>query len=257
MRRSFRAPIIAGICLAIAAIAAPAFAGPGDLDTTFSGDGVKTVDYVGSSDTFYGVAVHGNAPTTCGISASEATLTAFTAGGAFNMSFSGDGKWRQNILGHGYSYLEACRFLRDGRLVAVGGAQGADGNDRIDRGRSPSEREARHELLRRRAGGHPILRHRELGCLRPRDPVERQDRRSRRGIRRLGLPCEGLLRGRALASQRSTRQDVQRRRARQGQFRRQRRRHLEGARRPRRDDRAGRLDPGTRPTPSGTPPSRN
>ena len=84
-------------------VAAPAFAGPGDLDTTFSGDGVKTVDYVGSSDTFYGVAVHGNAPTTCGVSASQATLTAFTAGGAFNMSFSGDGKWRQNILGHGYT----------------------------------------------------------------------------------------------------------------------------------------------------------
>src|SRR6476620_3462983 len=131
MRRSLRALIIAGICLAIAATATPAFAGPGDLDTSFSGDGARTVDYVGSSDLFYGVTVHGNAPTTCGVSSSQATLTAFTAGGAFNMHFSGDGKWRQDILGHGYSYLEACRFLPDGRLVAVGGAQGADGNDRM------------------------------------------------------------------------------------------------------------------------------
>jgi uncharacterized delta-60 repeat protein len=131
MRRSFRAPIIAGICLVIAATATPAFAGPGDLDATFSADGAKTVDYVGTSDTFYGVAVHGNAPTTCGTSGGQATLTAFTAGGGFDKSFSGDGKWRQDILGHGYSYLEACRFLPDGRLVAVGGTQGADGNDRM------------------------------------------------------------------------------------------------------------------------------
>jgi uncharacterized delta-60 repeat protein len=131
MRRSFRAPIVAGLCLAVAATATPAFAGTGDLDKTFSRDGAKTVDYIGTSDTFYGVAVHGNAPLTCGTSGSQATLTAFTAGGGLNTSFSGDGMWRQNILGHGYSYLEACRFLPDGRLVAVGGAQGADGNGRM------------------------------------------------------------------------------------------------------------------------------
>src|SRR3954469_7771974 len=131
MRRSFRALITTGLCLAIAATASAAFAGPGDLDKTFSGDGFKVVNTTAGSDTFYGVAVHGNAPTTCGRGSNEATLTAFTAGGGFNTNFSGDGMWRQDILGHGYSYFEACRFLKDGRLVAVGAAAGANGNDRM------------------------------------------------------------------------------------------------------------------------------
>jgi len=131
MRRSFRALIATGLCLAIAATASAAFAGPGDLDKTFSGDGFKVVDYAGGTDIFYGVAAHGNAPTTCGVGSNEATLTSFTAGGGFNKNFSGDGTWRQDVLGHGYSYLEACRFLKDGRLVAVGAAAGADGNDRM------------------------------------------------------------------------------------------------------------------------------
>jgi len=131
MRRSFHALIVAVLCVALAAVSVPAFAGSGDLDTSFSGDGVRTLDYAGASDTFYGIAVHRNAPTACGVSNSQATLSAFTAGGHLDASFSGDGMWRQNILGHGSSYFEACRFLPDGRLIAVGGASGADGNDRM------------------------------------------------------------------------------------------------------------------------------
>jgi uncharacterized delta-60 repeat protein len=130
MHRSFRALFVTGLCLALAAVTTAAFAGPGNLDKTFSGDGVKTVDYAGATDTFYGVAVHGNAPTTCGSSNQQATLTAFTPKGGLNKNFSGDGMWRQDILGHGTSYLEACRFLPDGRLVAVGGAYGADSHYR-------------------------------------------------------------------------------------------------------------------------------
>lgn len=130
MFRSFRALFVTGLCLALAALTTAAFAGPGDLDKTFSGDGVKTVDYAGASDTLYGIAPHKNAPTACGSSNQQATLTAFTPKGGLDKSFSGDGMWRQDILGHGNSYLEACRFLPDGRLVAVGGAYGADGHYR-------------------------------------------------------------------------------------------------------------------------------
>ncbi len=130
MRRSFRALFVTCLCLVFAAGTTAAFAGPGNLDKTFSGDGVKTVDYAGASDTFYGVALHGNAPTACGSSSGQATLTAFTAGGGLNKNFSGDGMWRQDVLGHGTNFLEACRFLPDGRLVAVGGAYGADGHYR-------------------------------------------------------------------------------------------------------------------------------
>src|SRR4051794_5521335 len=131
MRRSFRALIITVLCVALAAVTTAAFAGPGDLDKTFSGSGVTTVDYAGASDNFYGIAVHRNAPTACGSSNNEATITAFTAGGGLDTSFSGDGMWRQDILGHGNSYLEACRFLPDGRLVAAGGATDAGGNARM------------------------------------------------------------------------------------------------------------------------------
>jgi uncharacterized delta-60 repeat protein len=130
MRRSFRALFVTGLCLALAAVTTAAFAGPGDLDKTFSGDGVKTVDYSGASDTFYGVAIYRNAPTACGSSSGQATLTAFTAGGGPDKSFSSDGMWRQDVLGHGTNFLEACRFLPDGRLVAVGGGYGADGHYR-------------------------------------------------------------------------------------------------------------------------------
>jgi uncharacterized delta-60 repeat protein len=130
MRRSLRALIVTGLCLVLAAVSTAAFAGPGDLDKTFSGDGVKTVDYSGLSDTFYGVAIHGKAPIACGSSGQQATVTAFASGGGLNKNFSGDGMWRQDILGHGNSFLEACRFLPGGRLVAVGGAYGADGHYR-------------------------------------------------------------------------------------------------------------------------------
>lgn len=130
MFRSFRALFVTGLCLALAAVTTAAFAGPGDLDKTFSGDGAKTVDYAGASDTLYGITPHKNAPTACGSSNQQATLTAFTPKGGLDKSFSGDGMWRQDILGHGNSYLEACRFLPDGRLVAVGGAYGADGHYR-------------------------------------------------------------------------------------------------------------------------------
>ena len=131
MRRSFRALITVSLCLAISATATPAFAAAGHLDPSFSRDGVKVVDYSGSSENFYGTGVHGNAPIACGYSDGLATLTAFTAGGALDRSFSGDGKWRKDILGHGTSYLEACRSLPDGRIIAVGGAHAADGYDRM------------------------------------------------------------------------------------------------------------------------------
>ena len=46
------------------------------------------------------------------------------------MSFSGDGKWRQNVLGHGYSYLAAPASA--GRTAGRRRwCPGADGNDRM------------------------------------------------------------------------------------------------------------------------------
>ena len=58
---------------------------------------MKTVDFRFLSDTLYGIALHGNAQTAC--IERWASLTAFTAGGGLN--FSGDGMWRQDVLGHG------------------------------------------------------------------------------------------------------------------------------------------------------------
>ena len=65
MIRSFRAVFVTGLCLALAAVTTAAFAGPGDLDKTFSGDGVKTVDYSGASDTLYGDGLAGGRIAEC------------------------------------------------------------------------------------------------------------------------------------------------------------------------------------------------
>ena len=132
MRRTIRLLIPAVTALTVAALAMPAIAAaPGDLDTSFSGDGVRTVDYAGLSDTFYGVAVDGNAPATCGTSQQRATVTMLKPTGGLDNSFSGDGLLRLNVLGNDNSYFEACRFLPDGRIVAAGSAQANDGDDRL------------------------------------------------------------------------------------------------------------------------------
>lgn len=122
------------ICSLALAMALPAVAASGDLDTSFSGDGSKTVDYSGSVDTFNGVAVNGSASLACGESDStqtDAILAAFTPSGGLDTSFSGDGKWRSDLLGGGSSFLDACRFLPDGRVVAVGAARRSGGEDRL------------------------------------------------------------------------------------------------------------------------------
>jgi uncharacterized delta-60 repeat protein len=130
MKRSNRPILALAACIFAAVMASPALAaGPGDLDTSFAGDGVRIVDYAGLSDTFYGVALHGNAPTACGVTEGRSTITVLTRGGHLDDTFSGDGMWRSDILGHGSSYLEACRYLPDGRLVGVGAAQVNNGGD--------------------------------------------------------------------------------------------------------------------------------
>ncbi len=132
MRRSIRLLIPAVTALIVLAVAMPALAAaPGDLDTSFSGDGVRTVDYSGLSDTFYGVAIDGNAPAACGTSQQRATVTMLKPKGGLDSSFSGDGELRLNVLGNDSSSFEACRFLPDGRIVAAGTAQADDGDDRL------------------------------------------------------------------------------------------------------------------------------
>jgi uncharacterized delta-60 repeat protein len=132
MKRFARLIVVLIACVVAAAAALPAAAaGPGDLDPSFSGDGVRTVDYAGAFDTFYGAAVHGSSPAACGTSDNQATITAFKPSGGLDTDFSGDGLWRQDILGNAYSYLEACRYLPDGRIVAAGAARTNSGDDRM------------------------------------------------------------------------------------------------------------------------------
>jgi uncharacterized delta-60 repeat protein len=132
MKRSVLSLLVPAACVILSAATQPVIAiGPGILDNSFSGDGMRTVDYSGRADTLYGVATNGNSPAACGVSDSQALVAKFMPGGALDTSFSGDGLWRSNILGNGSSYLEACRFLPDGRLIAVGWAEANDGTDRM------------------------------------------------------------------------------------------------------------------------------
>jgi uncharacterized delta-60 repeat protein len=130
MTRPLRMPLV--LVTAIVALLLyplPAHASAGDLDPTFSGDGIQVTGFPGTG-TYFGVAIHGNAPTGCGSRKPDAIVGSYRHGGALNPAFSGDGKARIDFLG-GYDSLIACRYLSDGRLVAVGTAPTIAGRNRL------------------------------------------------------------------------------------------------------------------------------
>jgi uncharacterized delta-60 repeat protein len=102
---------------------------PGDLDPSFSGDGWVATGFP-SGGNYYGVALQGNAPAGCGNLKGPSLVGVYGPGGSLDPSFSGDGKRVVDFLDGG-SYLEACRYLPDGRLVAVGATYTAPGRGRL------------------------------------------------------------------------------------------------------------------------------
>jgi uncharacterized delta-60 repeat protein len=117
--RSLVVPIV--VVLTLATSASVAIAVPGDLDPTFSGDGVAVTTFTGGGGTFNGVALDGRAPTGCGQGGgARVVIGVRREGGALDGSFSRDGRLRIDPLGTGESALQSCRYLGDGRLLGVG-----------------------------------------------------------------------------------------------------------------------------------------
>ncbi|HEX6130278.1 MAG TPA: delta-60 repeat domain-containing protein, partial [Actinomycetota bacterium] len=123
--------IVAAAALVLGSLMTPtALAAPGDLDTSFSGDGYALTTFAGGGGSFYGVAVRGSAPAGCG-QGGIVLVGVRRPGGGLDRTFSGDGRLRIDPLGGGTSYLQACRYLPDGRLVGVGGATNVGGDGRM------------------------------------------------------------------------------------------------------------------------------
>jgi uncharacterized delta-60 repeat protein len=123
--------VLASAVLALALVpSGVAAAAPGDLDTSFSGDGYALTTFAGGGGSFYGVAVRGSAPAGCG-QGGIVLVGVRRPGGGLDRTFSADGRLRIDPLGGGTSYLQACSYLPDGRLVGVGGARNVVGKDRM------------------------------------------------------------------------------------------------------------------------------
>ena len=112
-----------------------AWAGPGELDPSFSGDGKVTTAFftdANASATVYALAVQPDGKLIAAGSASrsqqsglgtgsEFALARYNADGSLDMSFSGDGKVTRDIAG-GQDYAYGVAVQADGKIVAVGSA---------------------------------------------------------------------------------------------------------------------------------------
>jgi uncharacterized delta-60 repeat protein len=122
---------LVGALAVLVASASPAAAAPGDLDTTFDGDGKVTTDFAGSQDGAGGVAIQGDgkivAAGSAAVSASNRSLTLdfalarYNTDGSLDTTFDGDGLVITDFAGD----LDAASDVAiqgDGKIVALGRA---------------------------------------------------------------------------------------------------------------------------------------
>lgn len=123
------------VTIVLVATASVAWAGPGDPDTSFSGDGLRTIDFPGGSDDrANAVMVQANGRIVLGGESSiggnsDFALLRLRANGTTDPSFSDDGFRNLDFRGLGGDD-EILDLVQqpDGRIVAVGQAYNADGS---------------------------------------------------------------------------------------------------------------------------------
>ncbi|MEO8288394.1 MAG: S-layer homology domain-containing protein [Chloroflexota bacterium] len=104
-----------------------AYAAPGDLDTTFSGDGKQITDFFGLSDAANGVAVQADGKIVAVGYASTATngydfaLARYNANGNLDSNFDGDGMVTTDFQG-GSDLIGAVVIQSDGKILVAGTA---------------------------------------------------------------------------------------------------------------------------------------
>jgi uncharacterized delta-60 repeat protein len=121
----------ASVVAAAFATAAPsALAAPGDLDTSFSGDGKVRTNFTAVADYASGVAIQADGKIVAAGYASfgyptdaRFALARYNRNGTLDTTFSGDGKVRTDFSA-GDDWARAVAIQADGKIVAVGTANG-------------------------------------------------------------------------------------------------------------------------------------
>jgi uncharacterized delta-60 repeat protein len=102
-----------------------AFAAPGDLDTTFSGDGKQTTDFFGNTDGVNGVAIQADGKFVVGGFAETAAgtydfaLARYNPNGSIDNNFDGDGKVTTDFQGDD-DIIAAVVIQTDGKILVAG-----------------------------------------------------------------------------------------------------------------------------------------
>ena len=177
-----RVPALAALALAALALALSAglvLGAPGDLDTSFDGDGKRTIDYAGA-DSGQAVALQPDGKILVagyGGSNTAMTVTRLNPDGSLDNSFDGDGTAGVDLGGDERAY--ALALQPDGKIVLVGETCPPIGFGPRHRRRPAQPR----RLPRRRLQRQRREAHRLRAQLRPRPrrrpPARRQDRRRR------------------------------------------------------------------------------
>lgn len=119
------------------ALALPALAVPGDLDTSFDGDGLATTDFTTQLDFAVDLAISGTdgslvAAGRAGGSGGRFALARFTSSGVLDATFGAGGKVLTNFTS-GYDAVYAVGIQADGKVVAAGTAAGSGGRIAVAR----------------------------------------------------------------------------------------------------------------------------
>jgi uncharacterized delta-60 repeat protein len=105
-----------------------ALAAPGDLDTSFSGDGKQTTDFFGASDGANAVAVQADGKivaagyTVTTDAGRDFAIARYNSGGALDDNFDGDGKVTIDFFGLD-DVINAIAIQPDGKIVVAGYAE--------------------------------------------------------------------------------------------------------------------------------------
>src|SRR6266545_7726374 len=144
--RALMGSVISAAVVMAVGMSSPAWASPGDIDTTFGDGGRVRTDFAGNFDIAQDVLVQPNGKiVVVGHGATGPTsdfadfaLARYTDGGDPDTSFSGDGRQRTDFGGLGAG-AEAIARQDDGKFVVVGSSELADGSTRFA---SPATRPA-------------------------------------------------------------------------------------------------------------------
>jgi uncharacterized delta-60 repeat protein len=137
MNRFRFVPVVVMVSALVAAIAPPAFAAAGALDTSFGGDGKVTTSFGSTLDYGQGVGIQADGKIvvagTAGANGSNPkfAVARYNTDGTLDTSFSGDGKVKTDVAVGNYDGANAVALQADGKIVAAGGTYAGTSNEKF------------------------------------------------------------------------------------------------------------------------------